>query len=84
VTEKKARAREWKTFRKRHFFTQEQLAAILGISRRCLQHVESAQRVPHTVTLGKFEVLKQKHTPSKTDWRSDGDGESINAASIQH
>ena len=65
MTEKKARAREWKTFRKRHLFTQNQLAAVLGISRRCITNVENGKVVPHTVTLGKFEVLKQKHTRRK-------------------
>lgn len=69
MTENKARAREWKKFRRKFFFTQVRLADILGVSRRCVQNVEAGKVRPLASTLAVFEVLKGKHNGRKDDVR---------------
>jgi len=66
MTELQHRARQWKKFRKKHYFSQERLAQVLGISRRAVQYVEAGQLTPHASTLFKFEVLRIKHGGNKS------------------
>jgi DNA-binding XRE family transcriptional regulator len=56
----KERAREWKTFRKRHYFTQTRLAQVLGVSLSTIVRVERGENI-HPTTLSRFQTLKAKY-----------------------
>jgi len=54
-------ATEFRRFRKKHFFTQQKLAEVLGIHKNTIQNIERGKVTPFANTLHKFEVLKRKH-----------------------
>jgi DNA-binding XRE family transcriptional regulator len=60
LRQRKKRANDWKLFRRNNFFTQKQLAEVIGVSRRTIQQVEGAHITPRDLTLRRFAVFKQK------------------------
>lgn len=69
------RARQWKTFRRKNFLTQEKLAEILGIGKSTVNCIEQKKRDPHLSTLHKFDVLKRRYDSERqfsgVDWRAE-------------
>lgn len=59
--ERKTTAAEWKQFRADNLFTQLQLAAVLGMSKRQVQNIEWGNSKPSYSTASKFRILKAKH-----------------------
>lgn len=60
-SERKRRANEWRSFRAKHLLNQRELAAALGISRRCLQQVETAAVTAHYATIKKMRDLQAEY-----------------------
>jgi DNA-binding XRE family transcriptional regulator len=57
----RARAREWRTFRQTHLFTQSALADQLQCSRRTVVSVEAGELIsPHYSLLARFRDLVRK------------------------
>jgi len=65
LEERQVRRREWIRFRKDNLLTQVKLAEVLGISRRTVQFVESAELTPLQSTLRRFRTLKAKYEDGK-------------------
>jgi DNA-binding XRE family transcriptional regulator len=61
LKQRKARARDWKMFRRNNMFTQKRLSEIAGICRRTIQLVENGYVTPHPLTLRRFDDLKRKY-----------------------
>ena len=61
VAKKSTIGQEWKKFRKRRLFTQEDLAEALAISRRQVQNIEYGKSTPAYRTQARFNALKAKH-----------------------
>lgn len=60
MRERQKHARRWLELRKSYLFTQEALAAALGVSRRTVQYVEAGRAVPWLSTQAKFRDLARK------------------------
>lgn len=57
---RRERAQEWKLFRRTNRFTQRRLAEVVGVCRRTIQLIEGGHITPHTLTLRRFAVFKEK------------------------
>lgn len=73
--ERRARANEWKRFRRTYLFTQRRLADTMGISRRTVQQIENCYITPHPRTLRRFEELIKRYqdnsqVAAEVDWRA--------------
>jgi hypothetical protein len=68
IKERKARAKEWKTFRHSYKVTQRALADLMrepgddsaAGCRRTIQMIESARISPHKSTLTRFAIVKNR------------------------
>ena len=58
----KARAEEWREFRRTYLYNQSHLAATLHCSKRCISGIETAETTyPYARLLARFAALKRKH-----------------------
>jgi len=69
LKERKARAKEWKSFRREYKITQRALADLMADPgeegagcRRTIQMIESAKITPHKSTLTRFAIIKSRIT----------------------
>lgn len=61
---------QWRRFRKKHLFTQASLAAVLGITDRCIRKIEAGEVTPQASTQLAFEALKSKYRQEKEFWKT--------------
>ena len=52
---------QFSQFRQDNNLSQKLLAEVIGISRRTIQSIEAARRLPHAATLKKFNELRLKY-----------------------